>query len=385
MPDGTKLKKGLRDLVIIVAATLILGCFLEGLASFVLFYTRIDSIRIPAERLHTAFDPLLGWVNKRNVHIQDMYGPDIYVKTNSQGFRNIRDVTQNVPAGKRRWICCGDSFTFGYGVDNEHTWCALLAAGDPAIETVNMGQGGYGLDQIYLWYMRDGAPLQHDVLIIAFITEDIPRMASNEYMKYPRPRLVVKNGRIHKDNAPLPRPGFLTSYLPRYYPLITRLSVVRLAQEMQKRYGDEDIGDEARYSQQELIELTLAIFTAFSKHAEKHDRAVFFVHLPIADDYRESPQLDRVRAFLRSSAGQNNWHYIDLIAELRKLGPTEAAGLFIPKDVKHYAYSRGHYSKQGNQYIAGLLAERINRHLSSQHTRLPAGSDTHENRSPSEK
>ena len=29
-----------------------------------------------------------------------------------------------------------------------------------------MGQGGYGIDQAYLWYKRDGTKLDHDVQIL---------------------------------------------------------------------------------------------------------------------------------------------------------------------------------------------------------------------------
>jgi hypothetical protein len=43
-----------------------------------------------AERLHTKYDSVLGWVNEKNVDIKDMYGPGIYLRTNSQGFRNKR-------------------------------------------------------------------------------------------------------------------------------------------------------------------------------------------------------------------------------------------------------------------------------------------------------
>ena len=43
---------------------------------------------------------------------------------------------------------------------------------DPRFESVNMRQGGYGLDQAYLWYQRDGTRLAHDVHIFAFIFDD---------------------------------------------------------------------------------------------------------------------------------------------------------------------------------------------------------------------
>ena len=41
------------------------------------------------------------------------------------------------------------------GVGNDDVWCKLLESIDNRIETVNLGQGGYGVDQAYLWYKRN--------------------------------------------------------------------------------------------------------------------------------------------------------------------------------------------------------------------------------------
>src|SRR5262245_36434568 len=98
----------------------------EGLASYGLFIRFVMMTNIVAERRHTKYDPELGWVNEPNVDIPDMYGPGIYLRTNGQGFRNNHSVSPAVPAKKARIICSGDSFTLGYGVDNDHTWCSRL-------------------------------------------------------------------------------------------------------------------------------------------------------------------------------------------------------------------------------------------------------------------
>ena len=63
-----------------------------------------SATNIVAERRHTQYDPDLGWVNEPNIDIPDMYGPGIYLRTNSQGFRNNHDISPAVPAGKARII-----------------------------------------------------------------------------------------------------------------------------------------------------------------------------------------------------------------------------------------------------------------------------------------
>jgi hypothetical protein len=47
---------------------------IEGLASFVLIVGGIMTMRPLAKRPYTRYDADLGWVNKPNVHIPDMYG-----------------------------------------------------------------------------------------------------------------------------------------------------------------------------------------------------------------------------------------------------------------------------------------------------------------------
>src|SRR5439155_1903766 len=110
-----------------------------------------------------------------------------------------------VPDGKVRIICSGDSFTLGFGVDNTHSWCELLSSLEPRLETVNMGQGGYGVDQAYLWYKRDAAKIGHQAQLLAFVTDDFYRMQSSSFSGYGKPVLEVEDGRLVVKNAPVPR------------------------------------------------------------------------------------------------------------------------------------------------------------------------------------
>ena len=163
------------NIVTLIVVTLVfLIC--EGLSSTAFVAYRIFLRKPLAERLHTGYDETLGWINLPNIYIEDMYGPGIYLKTNGQGFRNNKDFSPRTPNNKSRIICSGDSFTLGYGVDNDHTWCQLLVSINGRLETVNLGQGGYGIDQAFLWYKRDGSKLDHDVHIFAFITRDFVRI-----------------------------------------------------------------------------------------------------------------------------------------------------------------------------------------------------------------
>ena len=109
-----------------LAILVLLLALLEGVASLALLGRDLSSTRLPAERRHTRNDPELGWVNRANLAVPNMYGPGIALHTNAQGFRNVRNFAPAVPAGAMRAICSGDSFTLGYGVADKDTWCARL-------------------------------------------------------------------------------------------------------------------------------------------------------------------------------------------------------------------------------------------------------------------
>ena len=201
---------------------------IEGLASYVLTFRQRMPVLWATGRKRSTHDPDIGWVNKPNTHIPDMYGPDRYLRINSQGFRNNHDFARSVEEGRLRIICSGDSFTFAEGVDNDHTWCQLLASLDPRFETLNMGQTGYGIDQAYLWYKRDGLRFSHQVHLLSFITDDFYRMQKADFAGYAKPVLDVVNGKLVVTNVPVPRRSYYLTWLDRHIRNLDRLRTIEL-------------------------------------------------------------------------------------------------------------------------------------------------------------
>ena len=231
----SRLGRAIAFLLFNIAAVLVLLLLCEGAAS--IYYAFHAAFATPpvAESLHTAYDPRLGWINLPNVYLPNMYGPGKFLRTNSQRFRNNNDFTKSVPPGKARIICSGDSFTLAFGVDNNHTWPQLLASHAPNIETVNMGQGGYGADQIYLWYKRDGAVLDYDIQILALSSPDIYRMQHTSYNGYGKPTLSVVNDRVVATNVPVPRTMEVWSpRLVRAENALSNLNITRMLQSVFK-------------------------------------------------------------------------------------------------------------------------------------------------------
>src|SRR5262245_15030503 len=70
----------------------------------------------------------------------------VEMRFNQFGIRDREDLTLDKPAGVRRVVCLGDSFTLGWGVRREHAWPVLLEAElqrqTPALQVVNCGGCG---------------------------------------------------------------------------------------------------------------------------------------------------------------------------------------------------------------------------------------------------
>ena len=112
-----------RLVVVNVAVLAVLFALVEGLSSLALFVHTTTFHGVMAERQTSAYDAELGWVALPNLRLRDFYRPGATLSTNNLGFRGTTDLDPAAPAARTRIICSGDSFTLGYGVDDEETWC----------------------------------------------------------------------------------------------------------------------------------------------------------------------------------------------------------------------------------------------------------------------
>lgn len=343
---------------LLVVTTVFLLC--EGLASTVFFVDQLNQIQPVAERLHTRYDPELGWVNIPNTRIVDMYGPTLDVSINGQGFRSTYDFSEAVPAGKVRAICSGDSFTFGFGVNDDETWCARLNEKHPTLETVNMAQGGYGIDQAYLWYARDGDILAHDIHLFAFITADFDRMQREIFLGYGKPLLTVVDDELVLSNVPVSRQTYLIPWLaPHYQPAFDQLRSVQWLRDT--LFGAPDFSqpplDEPKIRQ--VAEKVLAELIRLND--ERGSRLVL-VYLPVFSSYEPGIRTETRRRYIGQAAAKYDIIFIDLVPAFRELPRDEVEDMFIPNGEIDFPGAAGHYNARGHEYIATRLSEELLAH-----------------------
>jgi lysophospholipase L1-like esterase len=100
------------------------------------------------------------------------------VRANSAGFRSDREFQAARTAGRRRALLFGDSYTAGDGVSNGARYGDLLEKYVPDIEVFNYGLPGTGTDQHYLVYADVAPRVEHDLVIIAVLVENIRRVVA---------------------------------------------------------------------------------------------------------------------------------------------------------------------------------------------------------------
>ncbi len=352
-----KILKILKNGALILLISIVMLLVLEGIARLFIPSSNFKDQRVIAETIHTEYDPLLGWNNKPNFHYKDMYGENKPITINSQSFRNKKDTQIQKLAGKKRWLCVGDSFTLGFGVGDEETWCSLLDQNNSNLETVNLGQGGYGMDQSFLRYKRDGTPLDHDLVIFAFITPDIAhRMFLNELGDFPKPYFKMEKKKLSLKNTPVPRQPFIIRQL---FGMRSNFKKSRLLRWIKKHvYKKPPAQKKEEISPQELASIVMSMLAELHQLAREKSSHVVLVHLPFEGDIHDESS-GKLRRTLYSMAKQNEWDYLDLIQDFHKLSPELKSKIFIKEDIGNISGAKGHYTVEGNQFIAYL----INKHL----------------------
>ena len=94
------------------------------------------------------------------------------VRTNSEGQRD-RERSRAKPAGVRRIAVLGDSFTFGYGVEGDAVWTAVLEGLLPAgWEVLNFGVGGYSTRDEAAVLEHKALAFDPDLVLVAYTLND---------------------------------------------------------------------------------------------------------------------------------------------------------------------------------------------------------------------
>lgn len=163
------MRQWVERLLLVVISTILVLLILEGVVRLV----RPRIMVISTAKMHRS-DPDAGWVGLPNIDARFFLpgGFDVRVANNSRGLRDSeKDLAK--PPGTRRIVVLGDSFMWGFGVDNEDTFSTILQELIPDTQTINLGVSGYSTVQELVRLQMEGVRYMPDVILLAFVWNDL--------------------------------------------------------------------------------------------------------------------------------------------------------------------------------------------------------------------
>lgn len=361
---------------------------LEGLCSFLIVaYQLWPSHQHRTLSAHSVqYDKQLGWVSVPNFYEKNYYAPGASLRINSRGFRSDQEFTQTVPAGQFRIICSGDSFTFGDGVDNDSTWCQRLESMNARFQVVNMGETGYGVDQMYLRYMREGPRLDHDAHVFAFIADDMRRMQLSDLGGYGKPFLQLRNGALVTENVPVPRRSSFLRWLALKPNPLREFKSLALLSSLAEQLLPARVSAFSNGPTEEQGQILDTMFKDLLAIEKEKNSLLVLLYLPTrVADYETGGASLAWRTWTLNECAKRGIVFVDFIDDFQKLPVTMKDGLFIwPGSIQYFAEVPGHYDDQGHNWIAKELyarlislprvAAKLGQHLGDQMARDDVGS-----------
>lgn len=289
-------------------------------------------------------DPLLGWINSPGA--QGVFNHPrfrINVHINSKGLRD-REYAYEKRPGTRRVLVIGDSFVWGYGVEERETFAKVLETGlahrDVDVDVINGGVAGYGTDQELLWLRSEGVRYRPDLVILVMCGNDDDENNSKiVYNVYHKPWFTqTAGGELVLGGVPVPlasRALKLKHWLFAHSALVYRAKTGIIDRFRQPRRGERARG----------FGLTLALVDAIDRVARDAG-----ARLAVVTTSRYAP----------SAA----FPYDELVAGLRQRGlPTldidrapgyDGEAMLIPGDA--------HWNAAGHRFVAQQVMALIEDH-----------------------
>ncbi len=199
-------------------SAVVLICLIGG--ELIFRWIRPDLLRVQNMPTIMIPDDTLGWRGLPNSLKPHSVGREtIAVRTNELGFRDDPFPSDDQPKLKKRILFLGDSFCWGFGVEQTDRISEQFAAQDPQWEAFNFGIFGYSTDQELLTLKMYGLRIQPDEVVLLFCLNDLLYNNSPVGHRMPKPLYRLNSeGNLQLTNVPVPaapKPGFFQTFLRR--------------------------------------------------------------------------------------------------------------------------------------------------------------------------
>ncbi len=318
------------------------------------------------DRFWTEYHPLLGWYNQKNkAAVLELKSGKYAIQTNAMGFRGTREYDKKNNPNVIKIIVLGDSYAFGWGVQNDETFAVKLEHQYRNLEMINLGVVGYGIDQMYLCYKELGREFHADYVIISVFPEDFWR-ATRAFSEtgHGKPYFTLSSeGVLKLNNVPVKGAEDLQyNQFPdlieqnAFEKIMNHSVIYRLAKKVFIKYGknlgavDPNTTDEWRLGKAILHELIQEI--------RKSGAQPIIIIIPPVRWLHDS-QIESIQKSLWHLRDQENVEIFDLTTYFQKsLGNKNLTDFYIQDD--------WHWTKNGHEVVAAVL----NDYLSTQGKKL---------------
>lgn len=263
----------------------------------------------------------------------------------------------------------GDSFTHASDVNNEETWQEYLGKDHPQLEVLNFGVPGYGTDQGYLRYLREGRHYHPHIVLIGFMPENIfrhvnvfrPFYGRTTQIPFAKPRFILNQSKLtllpnpidklsryqellrHPDSI-LAELGKHDYYYQRGYEkgLFDILPSVRLLKiARQQLFKQKDIPLDGYYNEEsEVFQVAKGIFDEFYHTVIQQDALPIILIFPEREDvYRYWREGTKRYAPLLAYFEERGYPYLDLIHSFERVKEKER--FLLVKDTMQQLRSEG--------------------------------------------
>jgi|TARA_Y100000031_G_C8234341_1_gene392497 hypothetical protein len=209
---GGKLKINKRQLKIRLLAIIVIFLFVYVVGEITVrifdpqpLYNKHDPA-YPTYPKEVGYDQDLGWVTVKDYkvepHTYQGRNPVITITHNSRGYRMDHEVDES----KSKVVMTGDSLTYGFWVDDKKIVSSRLneKLGNEW-EVINLGAGGYGTDQAFLRFIRDGLQHKPKVVVHTLFNNDFSNIVSTYQYNVYKPRFTfTEEGILQLTNVPVP-------------------------------------------------------------------------------------------------------------------------------------------------------------------------------------
>ena len=186
----------------IVSFLTLIICIALGEVGLRLFLKDELEITRDLRNLVYRYDPLLGWFPLEGKQTTFTGARTIQIRHNARGFRDPEHVIKN----NNRMVFLGDSFLWGYDIEENERLTNKLAKKLDQWSVFNLGVSGYGTDQEFILLQDQYDFYKPDIVFLVFCSnnDDSDNSSNKRYGGYFKPYYESISGELTLQGQPVP-------------------------------------------------------------------------------------------------------------------------------------------------------------------------------------